>query len=103
MSDVKPATDYEISGIKAAMPDHFYQKHRMLADMGLLLARIAADAARIRELEAALGFYADASNWQRHYPPGTSSLAMMKDPVSTAIAADGGEKARAMLAAAPRP
>lgn len=52
-SDVKPATDYEISGIKAAMPDHFYQKHRMLADMGLLLARIAADAARIRELEAA--------------------------------------------------
>ena len=51
-SDVKPATDYEISGIKAAMPDHFYQKHRMLADMGLLLARISADAARIRELEA---------------------------------------------------
>ncbi len=50
---VKPATDYEISGIKAAMPDHFYPRHRMLADMGLLLARIAADAARIRELEAA--------------------------------------------------
>ncbi len=49
---VKPATDYEISGIKAAMPDHFYPRHRMLADMGLLLARIAADAARIRELEA---------------------------------------------------
>ena len=96
MSDVKPATDYEISGIKAAMPDHFYQKHRMLANMGLLLARIAADAARIRELEA------------RQVPDGWQVVP--KEPTEEMRQASGWITAHCvddvwaeMLAAAPRP
>ena len=101
-SDVKPATDYEISGIKAAMPDHFYPRHRMLADMGLLLARIAADAARIRELEARQV----PDGWQ--VVPKEPTVAMERSAVGRDTRDEGIASMysgiyRAMLAAAPRP
>ena len=101
-SDVKPATDYEISGIKAAMPDHFYPRHRMLADMGLLLARISADAARIRELEARQV----PDGWQVVPKEPTLDMEVAGTEEWLTIRAMEDRAApiyRAMLAAAPRP
>ncbi|MFN8994297.1 MAG: hypothetical protein ACK5X3_11640 [Pseudomonadota bacterium] len=58
------------------------------------LAAVLARAARVAELEAALEFYANSANWQSP----SSGFEAQYDPKPSAVSADRGARARAVLA-----